>query len=100
MLIEIDEVLARGVRALAMKACADVPCFCERVSEDEWDRRLCATHGRDSVVDAVAAALREAIVSTVAKYEGELAGKHAEWCSRECACEAAIREATRFNRDK
>ena len=24
---------------------------------------------------------------------GELAGKHAEWCSRTCPCEAAIREA-------
>ena len=24
---------------------------------------------------------------------GELAGKHAEWCSRVCPCEAAIREA-------
>ena len=61
------------VADLAAKACADVPCFCERVSDDEWDNRLCAAHGRDPVVDAVADAIRLAIAQTVAKYEAEIA---------------------------
>ena len=39
------------------------------------------------------AALAAAYRLGLATGHGELAGKHAEWCSRVCPCEAAIREA-------